>query len=344
MFKDAIKELKKLEEGTTVSIPVLPDEKGYTDRECPREECRFVFKVNKDDWANIFKDEAVYCPRCREEAPSDHWWTTEQLEEAKRQATEYMTAKIHAAVHSGLSRGAEEFNRSQPRNSFIKLSLSVTSRRPSIPVIMPLMACDVMEQEIQCEACTARFAVIGCAYFCPACGHNSVERTFDDSLNKVESKLNNTNTIRSALETAGMKDEAENTVRSLIESCFTDCVVAFQRLAEQLYMKMPDNPPPPRNAFQKLQQGSELWRDAIAQGYEDWLTPQELDRLNVLFHRRHLLAHTEGIVDQLYIDRCHDASYRIGQRIVVTDADARQMLSLIRKLAAALRQTLRELS
>ncbi len=343
MFEDVIKELKKLEEPINVGFPLTPDEKGFTDRECPREECRYVFKVKKEDWTNIFKNEAVYCPRCREEAPADHWWTTEQLEEARRQARDYMTTKVHRAIHSGLSMGAEEFNRRQPRNSFIKLSLSITNRRPSNPVIVPLRARDAMEQEIQCEECSARFAVIGCAYFCPACGHNSVERTFDVSLNKAEGKLHNINTIRSALEAAGLEDEAENTSWSLIESCFSDCISAFQRLAGQLYIKMPDNPPPPRNAFQKLQQGSELWRSAIGQGYDDWLTPLELDRLNVLFQRRHLLEHTEGIVDQLYIDRSRDGSYRIGQRIVVTENDARQMLALVRKLADALRNRLREL-
>jgi hypothetical protein len=343
MFKDIIKELEELEQGTTVSIPVIPDEKGYLDKECPRSECQFIFKVNEQDWANIFTDEAVYCPRCREEAPSDHWWTTEQVEESKRQAVDYLKEKVKGALDTSLRKGAKEFNRKQSRNSFIKLSLSVTSKKPSPPSVLPLTARDVMEQEIKCENCFARFAVIGCAYFCPACGHNSVERTFDDSLNKVEAKLDNVDIIRSALETAGLKDEAENTTQSLIEGCFGDCVVAFQRLAEQLYIRIPENEPPPRNAFQKLQLGSELWQSTISKGYEDWLTPEELGRLNVLFQRRHLLAHTEGIVDQLYIDRSHDNSYRIGQRIVVSESDARQMLSLVRKLADALREELREI-
>ena len=336
-----IKELKKLESVKTISIPVTPDEKGYFDKECPRDECRFVFKVNEEDWANIFKDEAVFCPRCREEATSDKWWTTEQAEEVERQGMEYLESKAHEAIDRGLRKSAKSFNKSQSRDSFIKLSLSVTSHQPSIPVIVPIMASDVMEQEIQCEECSSRFAVIGCAYFCPACGHNSVERTFDDSLKKVESKIKNLTIIRSALESANMIDEAENTTQSLTESCFSDCVVAFQRLADQLYIQMPENPTPPRNVFQKLQQGSKLWQNAIAKSYEDWLSPEELNRLNVLFNKRHLLAHTEGIVDQLYIDRSNDNSYNIGQRIVVTEKDVQEMLFLVRKLSNGLRKALK---
>jgi rRNA maturation endonuclease Nob1 len=45
-----------------------------------------------------------------------------------------------------------------------------------------LKAADVMQLEIQCDNCSARFAVIGSAYFCPACGVNSVVRTYHDSL------------------------------------------------------------------------------------------------------------------------------------------------------------------
>lgn len=35
-----------------VSIPItlLADEKGYLDRECHNEECRYIFKVSMKDW------------------------------------------------------------------------------------------------------------------------------------------------------------------------------------------------------------------------------------------------------------------------------------------------------
>lgn len=338
MFDDLIKEIKKLEKGLTVSIPIASDEKGYVDKECPREDCMFVFKVSDEDWANIFKDEAVYCPLCREEAPSDHWWTTEQLEQARKQTRAIGLSEIQNRVSTALHKSAKAFNRKQPRNAFVNISMSVSSRKARVPVAVPLAACEEMEQEIQCSECSARFAVIGAAYFCPACGHNSVERTFDDSLRKVEGKLNNIETIRNALLEEGLKDEAETTCRSLVESCMSDCVVAFQRLAEQLYISLPASPKmPPKNVFQRLSQGSDLWRTAIGKGYEDWLTKDELEDMNLLFQRRHLLAHTEGIVDQDYFTRSGDKSYKLGQRIVVREKDVKRLLYLVRNLADSLR-------
>lgn len=64
MFEDLIKEMERMD-GQSVSVPIESDEKGYIDKQCPSEDCEFIFKVNRDDWSNIFKDEAVWCPLCR---------------------------------------------------------------------------------------------------------------------------------------------------------------------------------------------------------------------------------------------------------------------------------------
>ncbi|MCG7947315.1 MAG: hypothetical protein N0C84_13310 [Candidatus Thiodiazotropha taylori] len=77
MFDELLKELKRLEQTKSISIPVEIDEKGYADRQCPAENCEFLFKVHEEDCKNIFKDEAVWCPMCRHEAPADKWYTKE---------------------------------------------------------------------------------------------------------------------------------------------------------------------------------------------------------------------------------------------------------------------------
>ena len=41
---------------------------------------------HNEDWKNICKDEAIYCPKCGKSETSDKWFTTEQVEEGKRQA------------------------------------------------------------------------------------------------------------------------------------------------------------------------------------------------------------------------------------------------------------------
>ena len=329
MFEDLIKELDHMN-GQSVSVPIELDENGYIDKQCPSEDCQFIFKVNEEDWGNIFKDESVWCPFCRHEAPADQWFTIEQVEHAKSEAVAVLQGKINNALRSG----AQKFNRTQNKNSFISMSMKVNGGIQRTHTI-PIKAAELMQLEIQCEDCNSRFAVIGSAYFCPGCGYNSVTRTFADSLRKIRAKKESVSIIRNALNESVGKDEAELTCRSLIDTCISDGVVAFQKYCEGMYTPFGN---PPFNAFQRLEQGSKLWEEAFNKTYNDWLSKKELTALNVLYQKRHLLAHNEGIVDSTYIQKSGDSSYKEGQRIVVTDRDIDSLVSALEKLSAGIKK------
>jgi hypothetical protein len=47
--------------------------------------------------------------------------------------------------------------------------------------------------------CNARCAVIGSAFFCPCCGHNSAEEAFENAVKKIQSKLDNLSVVKNAL-------------------------------------------------------------------------------------------------------------------------------------------------
>lgn len=332
MFEDVLKKLKSLQ---SVSISLEADEKGYIDKQCPSEDCEFLFKVHADDWTNIFKDEAVWCPMCRHEAPAKQWYSIAQVEHAKKQALKLVKGEIHNALLSG----AEKFNRRQPKNSFITMSMKVRGGSVQTSVI-PAKAAEEMQLEIQCEVCNSRYAVIGNAFFCPACGHNSVTRNYSDALKKIQVKRDSLGIIRQALIESTGKDEAEVTCRSLLESCISDGVVAFQKFCEGLYV---DYGEPPFNAFQRLELGSELWKKAIGHGYGDWLDPDELKGLKILYQKRHILAHNDGLVDAQYIKKSGDNMYKDGQRIVVSERDIRELLTYLDKLGGALKAACRKL-
>lgn len=325
MFEDLLKTLKKLEQTTQVSIPIDADEKGYIDKQCPSEECEFIFKVHEEDWANKADDDAVWCPFCRHEAPSKSWYTIEQVEHGNAEVFSMIKGEVHNAMISD----AQRFNRRQPKGGFISMSMKVSGGRKRTQPI-PAKAAEAMQLEITCDECDTRFSVIGSAYFCPACGHNSVVRTFKDSLRKIKAKVENVSIVRAALVEAVGKDEAEITCRSMIESCIIDGVVAFQKYCEGKYAKYGK---PPFNAFQRLKQGSELWEGAVGAGYSDWVSSEELSGLNVLFQKRHILSHNEGIVDQSYIDKSGDSSYKTGQRIVVSPKDISKLLECLGKIS-----------
>ena len=125
------------------------------------------------------------------------------------------------------------------------------------------------------------------------------------------------------------------TCRSLVETCISDGVVAFQKYCEGLYFTYGKIP---FNAFQRLEHGSDLWYQAIQKGYETWLTSEELIELNVLYQKRHILAHNEGIVDANYINNTKVNNYKIGQRIVISDKDIDILLNCLEKLGNGLKE------
>lgn len=315
---------KELENLKSVSVGIASDEKGYTDKQCPSEDCEFLFKVNNEDWLNIFKDEAVWCPLCRHEAPAKEWFTIAQIEHAKEEAFNV----VKGLVGKSLTNMTKKFNRGQNKKGFVSISMKYKGTNTRTFTI-PAKAAEAMELDISCEKCQSRFSVIGSAFFCPACGHNSVTQTFSDSLRKIKAKIDNLEVIREALIAASSKDDAELTCRSLRETCISDGVVAFQKLCEGLYEPYGKSP---FNAFQRLDQGSELWGNAINEQYSDWLTAEQSNQINVLFQKRHLLSHNEGIVDEKYVTKSMDSSYKVGQRIVVSDNDIEALLIILKKL------------
>ena len=127
------------------------------------------------------------------------------------------------------------------------------------------------------------------------------------------------------------EDTAETMCRSLLESSIGDIVSAFQKFAACKYEEI-SGKPARVNDFQIVDKGSSLFEQETGKKYSDWLTTSELDFMIIMFQKRHLLEHNNGMVDQKYIDKSGDTSYKIGQRIIVKEKDAYTLLDIIRKL------------
>lgn len=106
------------------------------------------------------------------------------------------------------------------------------------------------------------------------------------------------------------------------------------------YSKLPEAKSKiPFNAFQKIDIGEALWKEIINESYSDWLSPDEMRRLNILFQRRHLLQHTEGIVDSKYIEKSNDDSYQVNQRIITKEKDVLELVKYVKKLTEKIQES-----
>ncbi|MHB1871976.1 MAG: hypothetical protein ACYCT1_14145 [Steroidobacteraceae bacterium] len=326
MFDELMRELRRLEStGIPVSIPT--DAEGYLDRECPSAECLSQFKVHVDDWRVRVRDEEVFCPFCRHTANAQKWFTTDQVDHMGNAARAHVEQRIGGAMRTD----AYRWNQSQPCNSFIRITMQVHDR--PTPVLLPPAAADPMRLKITCPECACRYAVIGAAFFCPACGHNAADLMFNQTLTAIRNALDAIAAVRAAIPD---RDTAETTARLIIENGLQNVVTTFQRYAEALYARHPSQPRPRRNAFQNLAEGSELWHAATSKSYGDYLDSHEFASLTRLFQQRHLLAHTQGLVDADYITRSNDTSYRQGQRLVIRETIVYECMALVEKLASAM--------
>ena len=301
MFKEIRRNLRRLE-ANELAVQVHVDDEGFLDRQCPSQECRFTFKVHGEDWAAKVH-EAAHCPFCGGAATSSEWYTQEHIDNLRNIAVEH--------VRSYIRRG-----------------------RPST-MPSPLEASNPMRLRIECSQCLCRYAVIGAAFFCPACGYDDARGLFSRTIAGSRNTLAVLSEVRSAVLD---RDTAENTVRSLLEHAVQNAVTAFQKYAEALYLHLVPSENPRRNAFQSLLAGSELWREHTGREYSDYLSADEMTSLTLAFQQRHLLAHTQGIVDQAYITNSGDTSYRVGQRIVITEPTVSRYLDVIQELADGIPQ------
>ena len=315
--------------GESIYLTIKSDEKGYYDRQCPNPECNYRFKVYMQDWKDKFKDEAVYCPLCGHSDTSDHWDTEEQEEAINNIINSY----VHSLVDKTIGKAFRDLARETRNNKFIKVTYK--PERPVTFVNNPIGQSKEWETEMECEKCGAKYSVIGAAYFCPCCGHNSAIKSFKNSLTSINKMLDSHLDMSALLKEKFDEDTAVSMMRKMLENSLGDIISAFQAFACSKYEELSGKKGRP-NDFQIVDKGSNLFEEVSGKGYKEWLTDNELKLLNILFQKRHLIEHNDGIVDQKYLDNSGDTSYGLGQRIVVKMSEAYELLRLIDKLGEGL--------
>lgn len=309
----------------TIPATLQSDEKGYLDRECPNEECLYIFKVSMKDWEEKISDDEVHCPLCGHIDTSDKWWTQDQLKKMKELAKNWAMNYIQKELGKSL----KKIERSTRHNGFVRITYKPRSRITFVN--NPIGQREEWQTEICCDKCGTHYSVIGSAFFCPCCGYNSAVSSFNNSLDSIEKMLESLKDMKSMMTDKYDVDTAETMCRSLLESSIGDMVSAFQKFASCKYEEL-SGKSSRVNDFQIVDKGSQLFEEEIGKKYDDWLSIAELNFMKIMFQKRHLLEHNNGMIDQRYLEKTHDLSYAIGQRIIIKETDAYALLNILSKL------------
>ena len=307
-----------------ISIPIKPDEDGFTGRECPQPDCEGYFKVQ---FGTGLEEEGLpcHCPYCGHTAMHDHYWTRDQIEYLRSVAMQTFTD----AIRSDLKK--MEFKHKSKGPLGIELSLTF---KPGSPVPIHHYREEQLETEVICADCTLRYSVYGVFAFCPDCGQHNSLQILDKNIELV----------------AKMVDLAEGTgkdiSRGLIENGLEDCVSVFDGFGRELcrvYAKEATNRAiVERISFQNLEGAKRNLEDAFGIDLSSEVAADEWRSLVRAFQKRHLIAHKMGVVDQDYLAKATDSEAIVGRRIQVLPEEVRDLVQLVGKVARGLSVALAE--
>jgi len=296
----------------TINLSLPTDEQGYYGRQCPA--CELYFKVMPG--TGIPNPPASYCAYCGHAAPFDEFFTHEQKQ--------FIESAVVRAVSGQLMKSLKKFEGPLgPQNGFIRMSLSV--RETPIPIRYYTER--DLETEVECSDCTLKYAIYGVFAYCPDCGSHNSEQVLAANIAVIEKIL------------AISESQEAEIANQLVTDSLVKAVSAFDAFGrEAVRVATASRTPGPLGcSFQNLVRARTALSRELGFDLAAGLAPDEWSHAVRCFQKRHLAAHTLGVVDQGYIDVTGDLSTPVGRKMKVNAEEVRSLLPVLKKLAEHLR-------
>ena len=193
------------------SVPIKPDEDGYTGRECP--ECEKYFKIKFGTGLPNISD--CHCPYCNHVGDQNTFWTKQQIAYARSVALNQISGELIDQL--------KKMERKPDRNAFLSIGIKVKGQATPITYYSE----QELEERVICAACTLRYTIYGAFGFCPDCGvHNSQQIVFAN--------------FDLALKILDLAAGAEENVKTkLTENALEDVVSAFDGFGREHSTSLP---------------------------------------------------------------------------------------------------------
>jgi hypothetical protein len=214
-----------------------------------------------------------------------------------------------------------------PQNGFIKMSMTLREGSP-VPIFQYREK--DLETYVLCEQCTLNFAIYGVFAYCPDCGaHNSL-LMLNRNLDLIEKML-------------AVAKQQEGDIRDqLVADSLENAVSAFDAFGRESVRiaPRPDGQAELTCSFQNLSGANQRLVQAFGIKLLNLVTEEWKSAVRG-FQKRHLLAHTMGVVDHAYIKATSDPSAVIGRKVTITPDEVTELVGILRKLGSALLNALR---
>jgi len=306
-----------------VSIPL--DDHGFFGRECPS--CKRSFLVSKETYDPLPDDLKLWCVYCGYNDDHSEFMSSQQKARVMSLAEDVGMQMIGQVLDRSFGRMAS-LTRS---NSFLRIEYKAKRVRPRP---LPGVQEEKLVRERECATCGIRYAVFGDHRFCPACGRLPAIWAATGSLEAEAGRLDALDIIppdtRAALREQGVLDRQyvdtiENVV-GVVEWLARD--VFFERVANAAELTKGRG-----NVFQRLDDLADLFSTHLSKDLPGNMGSRWAE-LQCAWAGRHAYVHNDGVVDDRYIRSVPVTSLRQGQRLTVTENDARCAIDNARALVA----------
>lgn len=321
------------EDGSSITMRVsLPsDDAGHFGRQCPR--CKRIFRMHADDYHALPDDQRLTCPYCCAEEAHGEFLTEQQKERARAAVGEYGQQLVAGKLDEVLSDLARKVN---SRSGAVRIEYSGRSSRSVRPQPLPPIVEEAPIRERRCARCANRYAVFGEHVACPVCGHLPPRVVADDALDAQEAALAALRQVPGAVldqlreagslerTAAGALSSVVSILETFLKRAFLDRVTGGDTLIAGR-----------GNVFQRLDDAAQLYGDHLGVDLRGAMGTAEWGRLCLLYGMRHLVTHSNAVVDQRHLTRFPGHGFVLGQRVQVAVGDAHEAIKLARKLVAA---------
>lgn len=323
---DGISDVSDTEPGFIAAVSIPVDDEGFFGRECPA--CEAPFKMRADEYDALPDDQRLTCPYCGHQTEHGDFMSAAQEERALAAAGMLAEQFVHQEMNRILSDTFGRRRSSPGSGGFIGVEISYTPGSPPPLRALPDAFGDVTRRTIECSTCGNHHAVYSIASFCPVCGPRPAREKVLEEIEAARAGLSIEDGIADVDTREGLRAQGvfERTAIDALKSV----VGLFEMFAWAAFeQRAPDHVELTKgkgNVFQRLDHTAQLFADHADVDLVALVGDARWGRLKRVFAYRHVHVHNGGLVDQRFLDQASDSALVVGQRAVISRADAQAAL------------------
>jgi DNA-directed RNA polymerase subunit RPC12/RpoP len=185
----------------------------------------------------------------------------------------------------------------------------------------------------RCQRCKIRFDILGEYGACPKCGKRNCLEVITAHLDALERQFVEAD--------ARLTDRLERGAEW--EKLLQRAVAAFEAFGRAIQDGVQEFPATPKRkkdigslTFQAILKTAECLHNWLGFDFLENLPAEDRAFLHKMFHRRHLLTHCGGRVDEEYLAKTEDTSVLLHQKVAVHSKEIRRIINLLRGCAERL--------